>query len=150
MPMRSEKIAALFPQLELCKLIPKGNFMQANWRWEKKADANGNIDFSIASNYLTTKALAGFDLGDNFPAPTAQELITQLSSEMQDAYIRVDEDCGCVEYVASGWCYNDGRRNRMENRGDTMADALLRLWLTVHQVGTKHEMSKEKPESEEK
>lgn len=116
-----EKIVA---SLELCKLIPAGEFEDTALVWRERI---GNI-----SRDVWVKFRAPEDISykvesaevNYFPAPTAEEIMAKLD---EPTLWRSDDGkcrCFCNGHVSA-------------QKGGTIADAALRLWLRVKGIESK-------------
>lgn len=122
--MKKQGIENIIPPLELCKLIPAGEFEDTALVWRERI---GNISrddwvkFRAPEDisYKVESAEVNY-----FPAPTADEIMEKLD--------------------APGlWRGSDGKwrcfcKNHMSaQKGRTIADAVLRLWLRVKGIESK-------------
>ncbi len=119
----SKSLEKIVASLELCKLIPAGEFEDTALMWRERI---GNF-----SRDVWVKIRAPEDISykvesaevNYFPAPTADEIMEKLNTP-------------------GFWCSSDGKwrcfcKGRVLAQGETIADAALRLWLRVKGIESK-------------
>lgn len=122
--MKNQGLEKIVPSLELCKLIPAGEFEDTVLVWRERI---GNI-----SRDVWVKFRAPEDISykvesaevNYFPAPTAEEIMEKLD---EPTLWRSDDGkcrCFCNGHVSA-------------QKGGTIADAALRLWLKVKGIESK-------------
>ncbi len=127
------ELKSIVPDLELCKLIPKGEFPDSVMVWvtaDECRDAVENrtqIEAVLKGNDYINKPML-------YPAPTLAEILAELPDDI------VEEDTGhVVEWLmlSRSWdrnqggyeiCY-DGDPRMWRERDSNPANAALRLWL---------------------
>ena len=119
----SKRFESIVPSLELCKLIPAGEFNDSALVWRERIgnfsrDNRVKIRVKEDISYKVESAEVNY-----FPAPTVDEIMEKLDAP-------------------GFWCSSDGKwrcfcKGRVLAQGETIADAALRLWLRVKGIESK-------------
>ena len=114
----------IVPSLELCKLIPAGEFEDSALVWRERI---GYISSSVGLKFRASE-----DIGyksesvkvNYFPAPTAGEIMMKLNSPSLWHGSTGRWYCMCKEHV-------------MVEAGENASEAALRMWLRVKGIEVK-------------
>ena len=111
------KLEDLVPPLELCKLIPKGEFEDSAFQWQE-ATIKGNVSVDIIQHYPLEWGHP--EWAKLYPAPTLEEIIKKLP---------IGTACGKGHHgeIWLGYSYNR-KYACQEQEGATAA---LKLWLKL-------------------
>ncbi len=110
----------LVPPVELCKLIPAGEFEDGALMWFSNYHFGG---WHIEKREL---AVAFTDNGELYPAPTLQEIMVELPPG--------DTDCFCCYQGDSQWSMGACERDLYVKNGtedSNPAAAALKVWLEM-------------------
>lgn len=122
------KLKELVPPLELCKLIPAGEFEQSALCWIDKEHA-AVLPTDIASEQQPFIELRRYTIqGDEIPAPTLQEIIAELPP--------TDSCVGyfCIYQGDNEWSIGDCELDLYMKNGtedSNPATAALQVWLKL-------------------
>lgn len=130
--MSKQGIEKIVASLELCKLIPAGEFEDIALVWEQayyceqkqEGEPNERYDCLVTTRSqgeTDTRCASAYVVIS--PAPTAEEIMEKLNTP-------------------GFWCSSDGKwrcfcKGRVLAQGETIADAALRLWLRVKGIESK-------------
>lgn len=111
----------IVPSLELCKMIPKGEFAESALIWSDWRNGDGGKrGFAVyfRENLLWPNSL---------PAPTLAEILEELEQHDHDLYdyISLRADRG------GKWKIHNGIDGTI---GKTLTDTALRLWLKLKEI----------------
>ena len=110
------KIKELVPDIELCKLIPKGEFEDSAFQWQE-ATIKGKVCVDIIQHYPLEWEHP--EWAELYPAPTLEEIMAKLPS------------CVCYR-MNEEWSVglvNDSAENAIKDSSG--AAAALKLWLEL-------------------
>ena len=117
-------LESIVPPVELCKLIPEGEFKDSALVWEKSEkyfQATEIIDYEY-------KVVARDESKGGFPAPTLEEIINELPHKYKDGRFSVGDNY--IEYDTYDGFLVDGTDFCSEPEG--FAAAAIRLWFMVN------------------
>ena len=117
----------LVPPLELCKLIPAGEFEETALAWFSNYHFGG---FHIEKRDL---AAALTDNGEICPAPTLQEIMEELHKHQEDVFLKWSENA-YHEWLVNAYSHN---KDDFQAHDKNSATAALKVWLKLK--GIKYE-----------
>lgn len=112
------KLEELVPPLELCKLIPKGEFEDSALMWFSNYHFGG---WHIERHGL---AIAYTDNGELYPAPTLQEIIKELKRDYCKVGVSIRYDWCC--YIV-----DEFGNDMTESDNSEAVVSALKLWLKL-------------------
>ena len=112
------KLESIVPPLELCKLIPEGEFEDSALGWVDGNTQNPDDIFVEPRRYAIN--------GTHRPAPTLEEIITSLLT--YGWLVKIDCRIQLDTFVE---LYSGTSNTRYVEYGPSACDAALRLWFKV-------------------
>ena len=119
------RLQDIVPPLELCKLIPAGEFEDSAMYW---GDLFGVADvFPRKCGDCDTFGVIQTERYI-FPAPTLQEILEELHKHQEDVFLKWSE------YAYHEWlinAYSHGRNEDYQEHDKNIATAALKVWLQM-------------------
>ena len=115
----------LVPPLELCKLIPQGEFEDSSAIWVFFPKSDKKFHLYLREDYDWSKS-------ENYPAPTFYEILDELHKCQDDVFIKWSNT------AYHGWlvnAYTHGRNEDYQAHDESkVIAALLKVWLKMKGV----------------
>jgi hypothetical protein len=111
------KLEELVPPLELCKLIPKGEFEDSCFAWSYPSDKRKTEPFVDYRKYIEFCRRNIVNSPDVCPAPTLEEITKELGHFIVSCF-----DSGYSIEITTGWdCVS----------ADSAVEGAMKLWLEL-------------------
>ena len=112
------KLENLVPPLELCKLIPQGEFADSMFTWWQITPfEEWNV---VVRSTLTT-----------IPAPTLQEILEELHKQQEDVFLKWSEHA-YHEWLVNAYTNNEAKVEDYQVHDINLPTAALKLYLQLN------------------
>lgn len=121
-------LTELVPPLELCKLIPAGEFAESvHWyRWSYIDQKYFVVEGKPDVRFYQDPCPCGMKYF--YPAPTLQEIIEELHKHQEDVFLKWSENA-YHEWLVNA--YTHGRNEDYQAHDKNIATAALKVWLQM-------------------
>jgi hypothetical protein len=118
----------LVPPLELCKLIPAGEFADSVFIWGYSCDKRNTEPFVDERDCVEHCRKSMVNAPPMFPAPTFDEILDELHKCQEDVFVKWSET------AYHGWlvnAYSHGKNEDYQVHDEKKTTAALKVWLQM-------------------